>query len=152
MNNQCILREADQSDAQAINVLVQASDPHPWNVSMITDALQSRQNWVLECSNTQSLVGWLTATVLFEQSELELIVTDQAWRRRGLAGKLLLHWFAWAKCLGCEDALLEVRASNVGAIKLYEKFGFEEVGIRKNYYPMIEGGFESAILMTHKLI
>jgi ribosomal-protein-alanine N-acetyltransferase len=41
-----------------------------------------------------------------------------------------------------------VRESNLGAIYLYKKFGFEPVGLRKNYYPTEDGGFEHALLMN----
>ena len=44
----------------------------------------------------------------------------------------------------CDTALLEVRASNAGAIRLYEQFGFEVAGVRKNYY---ENG-EDALMMN----
>lgn len=151
MNNDYTLRNATVHDAAKIYALVLAADPHPWSMGLIEEALQTRQNWVIECSDSGELIGWLTASALFDQSELELIVTRLDWRRRGLAKRLLTIWFDWALAQNCDEALLEVRASNHGAIRLYTALGFERVGERKHYYPMPEGGFESALLMTRKL-
>ena len=48
---------------------------------------------------------------------------------------------------GITRLLLEVRAGNAAAQSLYLKYGFTEVGIRKHYYPLPEGGHEDAVLM-----
>jgi ribosomal-protein-alanine N-acetyltransferase len=64
----------------------------------------------------------------------------------GIGQKLLFTVLKKAEIDDCIWALLEVRASNESAIKLYEKFGFEKVTIRKNYY-----GNEDAILMRKKI-
>lgn len=145
------LRDAQPSDLDAIHTLEQASDPYPWGVTLIEDALQSRHNWILVCPKSGAVIGWLTASLLFDQSELELVVTDRNWRRQGLGRSLLQHWLAWARQQGCEEGLLEVRESNLGAIALYQQLGFEQVGLRKNYYSLAEGGSEAAVLMTCKL-
>ncbi|MCO4784304.1 MAG: ribosomal protein S18-alanine N-acetyltransferase [Marinomonas atlantica] len=151
MTNQYMLREATLSDAEAIDALERLSDPHPWSEGLIREALQSRQNWVLESTEKSHLVGWLTASALFDQSELELVVTDASKRRLGLGKRLLQQWLDWAGNQGCTEGLLEVRESNQGAIALYKQFGFEQVGSRKNYYSLAEGGHEHAVLMTCKL-
>lgn len=146
-----VLRVATQADSSAIYELVNSSDSHPWRLSLIEEALHSRHNWLLECRESRQVVGWLTASMMFEQTELELVVTDVHRRRQGLGRALLEQWLDWSKQQGCEEALLEVRESNLGAIKLYLLLGFEQVGIRKNYYPLDEGGSEHAVLMTCKL-
>lgn len=146
-----LLREAQLSDLDRIHALEQESDPHPWRLSLIEDALQNRKNWLLECPETGQVVGWLTASLLFDQSELELVVTDSNKRRQGLGKRLLQQWLMWALEQGCTEGLLEVRESNQGAIALYQQLGFEQVGLRKNYYPIAEGGSEHAVLMTCNL-
>lgn len=151
MTSPLALREAQLSDFDEIHALEQASDPYPWRPTLIEDALQKRQNWLLECPETGQVVGWLTASLLFDQSELELVVTDTNRRRQGLGKRLLQQWLAWALEQGCAEGLLEVRESNQGAIALYKQLGFEQVGLRKNYYPLAEGGSEHAVLMTCKL-
>lgn len=151
MTSSFTLREAQLLDLDRIRALVSSSDPHPWRMALIEDALQNRQNWLLECTESGRVVGWLTASLLFDQSELELVVTDSTKRRQGLGKRLLQQWLLWASEQGCEKGLLEVRESNQAAIALYQQLGFEQVGLRKNYYPLTEGGSEHAVLMTCKL-
>ena len=51
-----------------------------------------------------------------------------------------------------QSIFLEVRVSNEPAIRLYEKLGYEQVGLRKDYYPLTSGGREDAIVMKKRLI
>lgn len=150
------IRSASIEDLEAIISLNMDSNPHPWGKNLIKDALMTRQNWIIESYDEQGSItvsAWLTASVLFEQSELELIVVGRAFRRQGLAKKLMMHWFDAIKLqnIGREqpvsECLLEVRESNLGAIALYKSFGFELMGRRKNYYQS-EQGNEAALLFN----
>lgn len=152
-----LIRHATLDDLNAIVQLDQGSNPHPWNASLIEEALMSRANWVIEATleaddtiaqkNETTLLGWLTASLLFEQSELELIVVDRTQRRQGFAKQLLSAWTEEMASKGVVEYLLEVRESNLGAIQLYRSLGFEEVGRRKNYY-VTDQGKEAACLFT----
>jgi len=151
------LRHASLTDLEAIMLLDQVSNPHPWGMPLIKEALLSRYNWVVEktsAGNTEqgasSVVGWLSATFLLDQSELELIVVDQQQRRKGVAKQLLAAWMHDMSTKGAIEYLLEVRESNEGAIQLYQSLGFEGVGRRKNYYATADGS-EAACLFTLKV-
>jgi len=151
-----LIRQALASDLPSIVRLDALSNPHPWGEGLVTDALQTRQNWVLEYVNesvnsaTNNVLGWLTASLVFDQSELELIVIDSAVRRQGLARELMIGWLKAAAQQGASELLLEVRESNLAAISLYQSLGFELVGRRKNYYHT-EQGHEAACLFTLKI-
>jgi ribosomal protein S18 acetylase RimI-like enzyme len=69
-------------------------------------------------------------------------------RRQGLAQILFNAGVSWAREAGKARCLLEVRISNEGAIRLYEKVGFRRDGIRKNYYPTQTSKREDALLMS----
>ena len=69
-------------------------------------------------------------------------------RRRGAASALLADLVAWAKANACAFVTLEVRPSNTGAIALYEKFGFAEVGRRRRFYRDPE---EDGLILTLNL-
>ena len=71
------------------------------------------------------------------------------YRRRGIAEKLIMALVQALKERKSHWLMLEVRASNEPAIKLYEKLGFSEVGRRKNYY---DSPKEDAILMTRRFL
>jgi ribosomal protein S18 acetylase RimI-like enzyme len=55
------------------------------------------------------------------------IVTDAAWRNRGLGKQLMLHLIQWGKANGATTAYLQVMADNAPAVRLYEKLGFKEM-------------------------
>jgi ribosomal-protein-alanine N-acetyltransferase len=91
------------------------------------------------------LLGYVALSAVLDEGSIDTIAVEPALRRRGVADGLL----AYVIDRGREQALsfitLEVRQSNVPAIGLYEKHGFQTVGRRKNYY---EKPREDAILMT----
>jgi ribosomal-protein-alanine N-acetyltransferase len=62
------------------------------------------------------------------------VAVDPAWRRRGLARFLLRVAFRRAAAAGARTALLEVRAGNREALRLYESLGFARTGVRRQYY------------------
>ncbi len=142
------IREADASDALLIMALDQHSNPHPWSESLIKDALATRRNWVVGTQTDHQVVGWLTASQVADQAELEQIVSHLAHRRKGLGKALMQTWLKWCDEQSMYECLLEVRESNYAAIALYQQLGFDIVGRRKNYYPLTSGGAEAAILMT----
>lgn len=75
------------------------------------------------------------------------ISVDPAWRRCGIASRLLLVLCRRALEVGCEALTLEVRASNEAAIGLYRAFGFAPAGVRKNYYADL--GEDALVMWAH---
>jgi [ribosomal protein S18]-alanine N-acetyltransferase len=69
-----------------------------------------------------------------DQGELANLAVDPDFRRRGVGSLLLDHLLAEAGAAGLRAVFLEVRASNEAAASLYEKRGFREVGVRRDYY------------------
>lgn len=78
------------------------------------------------------------------EGEITNVVTDVPYRGRGIAGKMLKVLLEEGKKRGIEAFTLEVRKSNLAAIRLYESLGFKEEGIRKNFY---EKPTEDALIM-----
>ena len=103
-----------------------------------------RLAWVAEQENaepqqvpgkTSTIVGFLVAHRTDFEWELENIVVAEPARRQGV-GTLLLQKLVFHVRQQCGSSVfLEVRESNQGARALYRKLGFEEAGLRKNYYP-----------------
>jgi len=71
---------------------------------------------------------------ILDQGELANMAITQSFRRRGLGGFLLARVLDVARERGIETMYLEVRASNEVALKLYTRFGFTDVGVRRAYY------------------
>ena len=76
------------------------------------------------------------------------VMVDEAYRRRGIAEHLLRYLMKEGEAIGVRNFTLEVRRSNIPAIRLYERKNFVRDGLRKNYYT---APVEDAILMTKEL-
>ena len=91
------------------------------------------------------LVGMLVLWMIVDEAHIATIATHPDFRRRGIAKRLLVVALKSAYNEGARTALLEVRAGNKVALKMYARFGFEEVGRRERYY---KDNNEDAVLMT----
>ena len=99
--------------------------------------------WVAELDG--HVVGVLILWVIVDEVHIATVATHPDFRRQGIAKGLLVEALREAHNEGAKAALLEVRAGNEAALKMYETFGFEAVGRRERYY---KDNFEDAILMT----
>jgi len=99
--------------------------------------------WAAELDHR--LVGMLILWMIVDEAHIATIATHPDYRRREIAKRLLVDALNSAYEEGAKSALLEVRAGNKAAIKMYEAFGFEAVGRRERYY---KDNFEDAVLMT----
>lgn len=140
-------RLADAADLNALVLLDQHANPHPWGETLIAQNLNPKRINCLVLDDDKSICGWLTASTIFDESELELIMVSPQARRQGLAQGMIQAWIESIKKISVNVCLLEVRESNLAARHLYEKLGFIQVGKRKNYYAT-DVGKEAAILMN----
>jgi ribosomal-protein-alanine N-acetyltransferase len=102
--------------------------------SISTDLNNSNSIYfVAKIDNT--IVGYIAANLLYDHIDILSILVDNQYLRNGVASTLLTSILNYAKNVNISDILLEVREANIIAQKLYEKFGFERISIRKKYYP-----------------
>ena len=81
-----------------------------------------------------ALVGFCACWVILDELHINSVAVGDAWRRRGLASRLLRDVCRDAVSAGATQATLEVRRSNTAAIALYDRLGFTCEGVRKDYY------------------
>lgn len=93
------------------------------------------------------MAAFAITQVVLDEATLFNIAVSPAFQRRGLGRQLLAHLIGELEQKQILTLWLEVRASNVAAIALYESLGFNEVTIRRNYYPTADGR-EDAIIMA----
>lgn len=142
------VRAATEQDMSAVAGLERQLFSDAWSESMLTDCLGQEHYALTVCVDEMgAVVGYLISTHIVGEAELLRIGVAPECRRQGL-GLLLMGQFV-RLCVEREtpDAFLEVRDSNLPAVSLYERFGFETVGRRKNYYHCPE---EDARLMAGK--
>jgi ribosomal-protein-alanine N-acetyltransferase len=123
----------------------------PWTRGNFRDALDAGYDCWLMLVGSQ-IIGH--AIVLFAASEAHLLNLTVApdWQRRGYGRILLQHMINEAKPHKSELMLLEVRPSNRAALQLYSAFGFDQIGLRRNYYPLHGGGHEDAWVLSLVLV
>lgn len=93
------------------------------------------------------ILGYALFSTILDEAELLQIAIDPTEQGRGLAAALLRFSMEHLAQEGVTRLMLEVRASNQRAIGLYERLGFEQDSVRKNYYPTATGR-EDALLMS----
>ena len=118
-----------------IAALEAASFSAPWDEASIRAELENPLAlWLVAVDEGGPVLGYVGSQSCFEEADLlNLCVRPEA-RRRGLAQALMRELERRLLPKGIEKITLEVRASNLPAIRLYEKLGYSQVGARKNYY------------------
>lgn len=143
MNTISILSPTDLPRAWQIETRAHA---FPWSEKTFASNQGERYlNYRLTVDD--EMVAFAITQVVLDEATLFNIAVDPAWQRRGFGRQLLEHLIQELEARDVLTLWLEVRASNKGAIALYESLGFNEATIRRNYYPTADGR-EDAIIMA----
>ena len=106
----------------------------PWSEKSIETELSCRLSCWLVAMEGDTLVGYVGSQTVIDESDMMNIAVHPDFRRRGIAEALVAELEEQLRQRGSKALTLEVRNSNEPAIALYEKLGFVQVGLRKNYY------------------
>ena len=137
------MREADLPEVMAIE---QAIYTHPWTQANFADSLRAGY----ECRTWRvngDLVGYFILMAAAGEAHLLNLSVAEPYQRRGHGAALLGEAAGLARRLGAKNVFLEVRPSNRAAQKLYTRFGFRNVAVRRGYYPA-HTGREDALVLT----
>lgn len=122
----------------------------PWSINSIQEELNKPMSvfYVLILNldtNTEIVVGYLGLYNILGEGYITNICVHPEYRCLGYASMLINKVIDYSNQNNLDFITLEVRESNCNAINLYKKFGFKEVGLRKNYYSKPS---ENAVIMT----
>ena len=106
----------------------------PWSEMSIESELKSIWSYWVVAVEDEQVVGYVGSQSSIDETDVMNIAVHPDWRRRGIAESLIDYLIKDLKNRGSHALMLEVRVSNDPAIALYEKLGFRQVGLRKNYY------------------
>ena len=106
----------------------------PWSENSIASELNSRLSDWLVVTEGEQVVAYVGSQTVIDSSDMMNIAVHPDFRRRGIAEMLVAALEEQLRQRGSKMLLLEVRDSNAPAIALYEKLGFHQAGLRKNYY------------------
>ena len=130
------LRRLQMRDLNAIERIERASYPTPWSRSMFAGELSKPSSICLGAfdADRDELVGYLIISRYVDAWHVMNLAVEPEYRRRGIATLLLERLFELTSGRGRRGYTLEVRVSNTGAIKLYDRLGFRPRGVRRGYY------------------
>ena len=130
------LRKLELRDLDAIERIERASYPTPWSRSMFATELAKPSSLSLGAFELEDgkLVGYLILSRYVDAWHVMNVAVEPVHRRRGIARTLLDRLFEVTATDERRGYTLEVRVSNIGAIKLYETLGFKARGVRRGYY------------------
>ena len=139
-----LIREMTLQDVPAIAEIEKACFSLPWSEQSLIDSVTREDTMFLVCEEEQNIVGYIGMYLSFDEGDITNVAVAPAYRKRGYGEAIVSKAIELAKEKQLEMILLEVRVSNAPAISLYKKMGFEEIGIRKNFY---EHPVEDAMIM-----
>jgi ribosomal-protein-alanine N-acetyltransferase len=139
------IRKMFVKDLDAVILIEREIFLFPWTRGNFRDSISSGYHcFVLELGS--HIFGYGVMTFSPGEAHILTLSVSSEWQGGGWGEKLVQHFISLAKEHYARSIFLEVRKSNLGAAKLYERIGFRQVATRAGYYPAM-GGREDAIVM-----
>lgn len=144
------IRMMTLADLAAVMRIEQAAHLAPWTEGIFLDCL--RVGYLCRVlADATKIYGYSVLSHGAGEAHILNITVDPQHQRQGYGRRLMQQILDDAAKLDVDTLLLEVRASNHSAISLYHAFGFNEVGVRENYYPAKQGR-EDALVFAKALL
>ena len=140
-----MIRLMNASYVAAVAEIENLVQSHPWTKKQFEDSVNTYQVTVIE--QQEQVVGFCILQPVLDEANLLLMAVHPSQQGKGMGYQLLEASLAMLKNDPVQ-VFLEVRESNIAAIKLYEKSDFHQIDMRKNYYPQADGSREHAIIMV----
>lgn len=145
------LRPMREDDLDFVMEIENKAYEYPWTKAIFNDCLQVGYCcWVIERGDT--LLAYGVMSVAVGESHLLNLCVNPDYQSTGLGKMLLSHLLDIAVERYANMTFLEVRPSNFSAIKLYLENGFDEIGVRRNYYPAKMGQREDALILARTVV
>jgi len=140
-----LLRPMNETDIAAVVALEAAAYQFPWSEGIFRDCL--RVGYLCRVVEIGAAVaGYGIMSMGAGEAHILNLCVRADLRSRGIGRQVLDYLLERARGAGMLDAFLEVRPTNVAAIRLYQAAGFEQVGVRRGYYQAAGGREDAAVL------
>ena len=106
----------------------------PWSENSVASELEHDYSLWLVALEGETVVGYIGSQTSYGETDMMNVAVHPGFRRKGIGEQLILALVEELKARECVSLTLEVRSSNTPAIAMYEKLGFTQIGLRKNYY------------------
>ena len=145
-----VIEEMRLDDIDAVQEVERASFPVPWPANAFRHELTQNKNaHYIVAKEGDHIVGYAGLWLSLDEAHITTFAVLPDYRRRKIGERMLVEIFERAEKLGAEWLTLEVRASNLAAQRLYEKYGFRPAGVRRRYYS--DNNEDAIIMWTERL-
>lgn len=138
------IRELRKEDIEAVSIMEAKSFSMPWSAKDFEQLIEDEKSIYMVAELEGRVVGCCGVTNVSGEGNINNVVVDEAYRSKGIAYTMMQELICVGRNNGILEFTLEVRVSNMPAIKLYEKLGFVSEGIRPRFY---EKPVEDAMIM-----
>ena len=147
---QIFVRPMQAGDVMAVMAIETEMYAFPWTRQIFLDCMRVGYHCIV-AELHQEIVAYAIMSSGAGEAHLLNLCTLGKYQRHGFAEQLLQRVMEVAKSKKVETLFLEVRPSNHAALRLYEKSGFNQVGLRKDYYPT-SSGREDALILAYSIL
>lgn len=117
----------------------------PWSLGNFRDSLTAGYDcWAV--AHGDVVIGYAVLMIAVEEAHLLNFAVSADWQGQGIGRAFLAHVVQVARDASCQIVYLEVRPSNLAARHLYRKAGFQQIAIRPEYYPALDGREDALFL------
>jgi ribosomal-protein-alanine N-acetyltransferase len=141
------IRPATLNDLADLHYLERCCNPTPWSLKQLEEALHN--NHCMVACIAKRVVGMIVWQQIMDEAEIYLINTLPEMQRQGVGSRLLDYLIEYANGHPILKIFLEVREDNKGAQALYQRYGFDVIAKRKQYYRTPEGLRIDALIMEY---
>ncbi len=127
-------RPMTRADIPVVIELETATYPQPWSEGVFVDELGLTNRVYVVAEHDGSLLGFAGLMLIEDDAHVTTLAVRSDIRKGGLGTRLMLKLISAGLERGARNLTLEVRATNEGAQRLYNRFGMVAVGLRKHYY------------------
>jgi len=142
------IREMTAHDLDAVTEIEQLSFVSPWTRRLFEETLGSSISTSVIMEKDGSAVGYIILYSVESEAHILNVAVHPKHRGKGYGAGLINHVLDYFKARRVTEFFLEVREGNIGAIRLYSRYGFEKIGKRKKYYTETN---EDAVVMRLSL-
>jgi len=127
--------ELSEEDLDYILEIEDTSFKSPWPREVFEMEFKNKRAYNIVCKNERGeLIGYCLSWLIYDEVHILKVAVNEDYRNLGIGRRLIVNTLEYFIAKGANHAILEVRLDNYSAISLYEKLGFENLRIRKNYY------------------
>jgi ribosomal-protein-alanine N-acetyltransferase len=139
------IRPMMEIDLPEVAVIERKSYAFPWSENIFRDCL--RVGYTCRALDLEGqIVGYGVMSLGAGEAHVLNVCVRDEFRNLGFGRRLMEHLLERAAAAGVHEAFLEVRPSNLSAIRLYQRLGFEQIGIRRGYYQAPDGREDAIVL------